>query len=138
MADPLTKAERSALMARVRAAGNASTEALLARLLREHRIAGWRRGQAIWGKPDFVFRAAHVVLFVDGCFWHGCPRHKRIPKSRVGFWRAKLARNLRRDRAVNRALRASGWRVLRVWECALSPKRRGATIARIKRALAAS
>ena len=74
-------------------------------------------------------------FFVDGCFWHGCPRHGRTPKARVAFWTAKLARNAQRDRAVSRVLRAAGWTVLRVSECALSRQRSGRTIARIARAL---
>lgn len=71
------------------------------------------------GKPDFVFASKRLVLFVDGCFWHGCPRHKRIPKSRVRFWENKLARNQIRDRLVNQTLRRLGWRVIRIWECQL-------------------
>lgn len=137
MADVLTKAKRSALMSKVRSAGNASTEQRLIALLREHRITGWRRGAPLPGKPDFVFRAEKVAVFVDGCFWHGCPRHGRTPKTRVAFWAAKLARNAQRDRAVSRALRASGWAVLRIWECALARSRAGRTTARIALALAA-
>ena len=103
-------------------------------LMRAARITGWRRGVPLFGKPDFVFRAAKVAVFVDGCFWHGCPRHGRTPKSRLDFWLPKLARNAKRDRAVSRNLRASGWTVLRVWECALSRSRAGRTMARVARA----
>jgi DNA mismatch endonuclease (patch repair protein) len=100
------------------------------------RITGWWRGAPLPGKPDFVFRAQKVAVFVDGCFWHGCPRHGRTPKTRVAFWTAKLVGNAQRDRAVSRALRAAGWTVLRVWECALSRQRSGHTVARIVRTLA--
>lgn len=134
--DTLSGAQRSERMSRVRAAANKSTELRLITLLREHRITGWRRGTPLPGKPDFVFRAHKVAVFVDGCFWHGCPRHGRTPKTRVAFWTAKLARNSQRDRAVTRALRKSGWMVLRVWECALGRSRAGRTMARIARALA--
>lgn len=137
MADTLSIAERSNRMSRVRGACNESTELCLLRLLRAARIRGWRRGVALVGKPDFVFRRERVIVFVDGCFWHGCPRHARIPKSRLAFWVPKLARNKARDRVVNRALREAGWRVLRVWECALSAKRQVATLRRIARALSA-
>lgn len=135
MADTLTVAERSERMSRVRSRGNRATELRLIALMREHRITGWRRGAPVAGNPDFVFRMAKLAVFVDGCFWHGCPRHGRIPKTRVPFWTVKLARNAKRDRAVSRALREAGWTVLRVWECALTRTRSARTAARIKRAL---
>ena len=135
MADTLTSQERSERMSRVRSRGNRATELRLIRLMREHRIIGWRRGVILPGKPDFTFRAAKVVLFVDGCFWHGCPRHARTPKTRVAFWKAKLARNAQRDREVNHALRSEGWTVLRIWECALARSHVGRTLERITRAL---
>lgn len=104
-------------------------------LMRAAGITGWRRRAPLPGKPDFIFRGEKVAMFVDGCFWHGCPRHKRIPKTRLAFWTAKLARNAQRDRAVTCVLRASGWTVLRIWECALARSRAGRTAARIARAL---
>lgn len=136
MADTLTVAERSERMSRVRSRGNHATELRLIALFREQRITGWRRGMPLLGRPDFIFRAAKVAVFVDGCFWHGCPRHARTPKSRVKFWTAKLVRNAQRDREVSRILRASGWTVLRIWECALTRSQAARTIARVARALA--
>ena len=88
-------------------------------------------------RVDFVFRTARVAVFVDGCFWHGCPRHYRAPDSARAFWRNKVETNRARDLRVSRGLRAAGWTVLRVWECALSRARAGRTLARIARALAA-
>ncbi len=67
-------------------------------------------------RPDFVFRAARVALFVDGCFWHACPRHSNLPANNRAFWRKKLRVNRDRDRLVNRTLKKSGWKVLRIWE----------------------
>jgi DNA mismatch endonuclease (patch repair protein) len=122
-------------MSAVRGRGNRSTELRLVSLLRAHHIVGWRRGVALPGKPDFVFRNGKVVVFVDGCFWHGCPRHGRTPKTRVAFWKAKLARNVQRDRLVSRSLHESGWTVLRIWECALTRHHAKRTIKRIIRAL---
>jgi DNA mismatch endonuclease, patch repair protein len=70
-------------------------------------------------KPDFVFRQVRLALFVDGCFWHGCPKHATKPANNREFWKKKLAGNKTRDRVVNRALHEAGWRVLRIWEHAL-------------------
>jgi DNA mismatch endonuclease (patch repair protein) len=90
-------------------------------------------------RPDFVFLKSRTAIFVDGCFWHGCPKHCKYakwlprnvtannpasPKNRLrrtgrAFWRRKLAGNKTRDRLVNRALRRAGWRVVRIWECEL-------------------
>lgn len=67
-------------------------------------------------RPDVVFTRRRVAVFVDGCFWHGCPLHGSIPKTNLDYWEPKLAANVRRDRRVDEALRDSGWSVLRVWE----------------------
>jgi DNA mismatch endonuclease (patch repair protein) len=135
MADVFTKAKRSEVMSRIRSRGNRDTELRLMALMRAHGITGWRRNTRVFGKPDFVFHAARLAVFVDGCFWHGCPRHATKPANRAEWWAAKLDRNAQRDRDVTRALRKAGWRVVRVWECALSTKRAAATIGRIVRAL---
>ena len=122
-------------MSRVRSWGNRSTELQLASHMHTHHITGWRRGVPLPGKPDFAFLREKIVVFVDGCFWHKCPRHGRTPKSRVAFWKAKLARNLERDREVSRSLRAGRWTVLRIWECALTQHQADRTLMRIVRAL---
>jgi DNA mismatch endonuclease, patch repair protein len=103
-------------MARIRSRGNKKTELVLIRLLKKNRITGWRRNQKVFGRPDFLFRKSRLALFVDGCFWHGCPRCYRRPKSNQKFWDAKIARNRERDREVSRELRRLGWRVVRIWE----------------------
>jgi DNA mismatch endonuclease (patch repair protein) len=103
-------------MAKVKSAGCKSTEVSLARLLRREQLAGWRRGSALEGRPDFVFPSRRVAIFVDGCFWHGCPRCYRRPRSRRAYWDAKVTRNKLRDKTVNRLLRQKGWRVVRIWE----------------------
>ena len=65
---------------------------------------------------DLVFRTARVAVFVDGCFWHGCPDHGRQVGTKTAFWDAKIARNQRRDGEANNALQAAGWVAVRVWE----------------------
>jgi DNA mismatch endonuclease (patch repair protein) len=67
-------------------------------------------------RPDIVFTARKVAVFVDGCFWHVCPEHGREPTSNEWYWTPKLRRNVERDRAADAALTANGWRVVRLWE----------------------
>jgi DNA mismatch endonuclease (patch repair protein) len=64
---------------------------------------------------DVVFTRARVALFIDGCFWHGCPDHYRQPKSHVEYWSAKIEGNRARDRDTDRRLTEAGWTVIRVW-----------------------
>jgi DNA mismatch endonuclease, patch repair protein len=116
MPDVFSKAKRSEVMARIRSHGNKDTELALLRLLRRQGLSGWRRLQPVFGRPDFVFPKARVAVFVDGCFWHGCPKHATVPASNRAFWKRKLTANRRRDRLVNRTLRRMGWRVVRIWE----------------------
>ena len=123
MADVFTRAKRSQVMSRIRGRGNKETELALAKLLRQHGITGWRRNQKIFGKPDFVFQKARLAVFVDGCFWHGCPKHANMPANNQAFWKRKLSANKRRDRLVVRTLQIHGWRVLRIWEHNLARKR---------------
>jgi DNA mismatch endonuclease, patch repair protein len=67
-------------------------------------------------RADLVFASARVAVYVDGCFWHGCPDHGTMPKANADFWGPKLARNQERDRQIDAALREAGWTVVRVWE----------------------
>ncbi|PRY29032.1 T/G mismatch-specific endonuclease [Pseudosporangium ferrugineum] len=67
-------------------------------------------------RPDIVFTARKVAVFVDGCFWHVCPQHGRQPTTNEWYWAPKLRRNMERDRLANAALTAAGWQVVRIWE----------------------
>jgi DNA mismatch endonuclease (patch repair protein) len=135
MADVFTKAKRSEVMSRIRGRGNKDTGLALAMLMRRHRISGWRRNRPIFGKPDFVFLKLKVAVFVDGCFWHGCPKHCNQPANNRAFWRRKLSANVARDRLVMRTLRRTGWRVLRVWEHELARKNQLRLVRRIQRVI---
>jgi DNA mismatch endonuclease (patch repair protein) len=135
VSDVFSKAKRSAVMSRIRGRGNKDTELRLIALFRSHGISGWRRNRKLGGSPDFVFPRERLVVFVDGCFWHGCPRHATWPKQNAEFWRVKILGNRRRDRAANRLLKKAGWRVLRIWEHALTRKHAARTIARLRRHL---
>ena len=65
---------------------------------------------------DIVFSRKKIAIFIDGCFWHSCPRHGTSPKTNASFWREKLERNVQRDRETIQALRKTGWRSVRIWE----------------------
>jgi len=132
MPDVFTKAKRSQVMSRIRGRGNKETELALAKLLRVARITGWRRHAALLGRPDFTFRKERLVIFVDGCFWHCCPKHSNIPANNREFWERKLAANKIRDRVVTRILRQRGWRVLRIWEHDLIRKKQAGCVGRMR------
>ncbi len=134
MADIFSKRKRSQVMAAIRSKGNKDTELKLVSILRSHGIKGWRRHRPLPGNPDFIFPKQRLAVFVDGCFWHGCRWHCRMPKSRSNYWKPKIARNKKRDREVTRQLRRCGWEVLRVWEHAL--KRPSKMLGRLKVILA--
>lgn len=81
-----------------------------------HRGLRYRLRYKIPGKPDLAFPGPKVAVFVDGCFWHGCPMHGQTPKTNRGFWTTKLRENTERDMRINYRLRGLGWNVIRVWE----------------------
>lgn len=85
--------------------------------------------------PDIAFVGAMVAVFVDGCFWHGCPEHYTAPVGNADFWREKVCRNRERDRRDTRRLEDAGWAVVRVWECEVNYQLDAAS-ARVKQAVA--
>jgi DNA mismatch endonuclease, patch repair protein len=132
MADIFDRKKRSEVMSRVRSSNNASTELRLMGLFRKHGVTGWRRGIKLPGRPDFTFSKERLCVFVDGCFWHGCPRCYRKPKANARFWAQKVQRNRKRDRQVSRNLRGMGMAVYRVWECRIGEV---VTVTRIRAAV---
>jgi len=83
----------------------------------------WKRGfrfrknvKTLYGKPDLAIKKYKLVIFIDSCFWHGCPEHGKLPKNNREFWRRKLERNKERDAEVTDYYRAKGWQIKRVWE----------------------
>lgn len=132
--DPLSPSERSERMSRVRSKANRTTEATVADRLTAAGAGGWiLNDRSVAGCPDFHFPAARVAVFVDGCFWHGCPRcRRRTPRNNRAFWSKKIDDNRRRDNRVRRSLRARGYKVLRVWE---HEARGGAWVNRVLRAI---
>lgn len=116
MADVFSKEKRSEVMSRIRGKGNKDTELKMINIFRKYQISGWRRNQPLLGKPDFVFRRQRLALFVDGCFWHCCPDHSKIPENNREFWEIKLHKNIERDKFVSDQLKKRGWKVERIWE----------------------
>lgn len=126
---------RSELMSKVKSKGNETTELKLARLLRKEGLKGWRRHLLLPGKPDFTWTRKKVVVFVDGCFWHGHDCGKNItPKTNHEEWASKLKKNRARDQKNSRLLSEKGWTVIRIWECTLRREPLKA-LNRIRRAL---
>ena len=136
MSDVFTSEKRSLVMSRIRGRGNRDTELRLIKVFRSLRITGWRRNSRLFGKPDFVFPRQRIAVFVDGCFWHSCPRpgHSNRPRNNAAFWDLKLRRNVERDKVVNRTLRKQGWVVVRIWEH--NVRESGSSIRRIQKLLA--
>lgn len=126
---------RSALMSRIRSGGNITTELRMVSLLRKVRLKGWRRHVELTGKPDFVWPSARLAVFIDGCFWHGHNCRNLTPKRNVVAWKVKMTQNQQRDKRITRELRQYGWKVVRIWECALKNKPDN-VIKRVNRALA--
>lgn len=135
MTDVFDRAKRSDVMAKIRGKGNSSTEMVVVRSFRAAKITGWRRHVTISFRvraptgtpatvmpeiirvcPDFIFKKARIAIFVDGCFWHCCPLHFKLPENNRSFWEPKFQANVTRDKRATQLLRSAGWSVLRVWE----------------------
>jgi DNA mismatch endonuclease, patch repair protein len=119
---------RSQIMRSVKGSNNKSTELALIRLFRQNKITGWRRHQKLFGHPDFYFPKFRIVLFVDGCFWHGCSCRKIKPASNKSYWTQKIKRNIARDKEVTKTLQNRGYPVIRIKECQLSKGRLPTTL----------
>jgi DNA mismatch endonuclease (patch repair protein) len=110
-------ASRSEKMRSIRSQNNRSTEGRLRAFLIRAQVRGWTiHPKNVPGTPEFYFSAEKVAVFTDGCFWHGCRRCVKSPRTNAAYWKKKIELNVARDRKDNRALRASGVRVVRFWE----------------------
>jgi len=119
MADIFDKDKRSAVMRSVKSSKNKSTELKLIQYFKSQKVTGWRRNYPIFGFPDFAFPKKRIVIYTDGCFWHGHDCRNTHPKENADFWNKKRARNQQRDLHVTEQLSAKGWTVIRLWECEL-------------------
>lgn len=102
-------------MSRIRGT-NTKPEKALRSLLHAEGLRFRVHRRDIPGCPDVVFPRLKIAVFVDGCFWHGCPKHQTMPRTNSSFWKQKLGRNRIRDKAVTQELKAADWKVLRFWE----------------------
>lgn len=118
MPDRFSKEQRSNVMRKVKAQGNRSTEYKVEATLHQRGVQDWlKQPKDIVGNPDFIFPRHKLLLFVDGCFWHGCPMCNRpLPANNADYWRRKIDNNRRRDNRTRRALRREGYHVMRIWE----------------------
>lgn len=116
MPDKISSEARSRLMGSVRRQGTAPELTLRKALWAAKLHYRLKAKTPLPGSPDIIFLGAKVAIFVDGCFWHGCPSHGSMPKTRTDFWKAKIARNQERDAQVDVKLTKLGWTVIRIWE----------------------
>ena len=115
MADTFSPEKRSDIMRQVKGKRTVP-EQKLERALKTNNLKFERNAPDLPGKPDFVFRTAKVVIFVDGCFWHGCPEHFRLPETRKDYWSGKIIKNKIRATQQTQKLVSEGWECLHIWE----------------------
>ena len=113
MPDKITKTQRSYIMSQIR--GTRTKPELIVKQNIDGRKLRYQP-KGIPERPDFANKSKKIALFIDGCFWHKCPRCYKPPKSNKKYWKAKVERNTKRDRYVNRKMKKEGWKVIRFWE----------------------
>lgn len=108
---------------------NTKPEIIVRKFLWHHGFRYRLNHRRLPGHPDIVLRRYRTCLFVNGCFWHGhyC-KEFRMPKTNIGFWKAKINRNQERDKKEYKTLASMGWHVIVVWECQLKPNKREQTL----------
>ena len=115
--DRFSHRARSNIMRGIRSSGNKTTEVRFRMALVRNHISGWKIHQkGVFGNPDISFPQAKIAIFIDGCFWHGCPTCYIAPTTSKNYWKEKLTRNQKRDKDVTYLLSESGWKVIRFWE----------------------
>lgn len=127
--DPFSPERRSEIMRSVRRTGTDIEVRFRKALWRDgvrYRVNRPTEGT----RPDIAIVNSRVAIFVDGCFWHGCPRHWKLPRTNAEFWQRRRDKNVSRDRRDDARLRAAGWTVLRFWECDLrrDPRRAASAV----------
>ena len=132
MSDIFSKEKRSSVMRSIKSRNTKTTELKMIELFREFHITGWRRTYPLVGKPDFVFPKRRIVVFVDGCFWHGHDCRNVTPSDNADFWANKREYNKKHDAQITEVLQEKNWTVIRIWECQLKKKNRQKLIEQIQ------
>jgi len=115
MTDVHSKKQRSYNMSMIRGK-NTKPELALRKTLSSNGVKGYRLKSKMIGKPDIIFSKYKVAIFIDGCFWHKCPKCFIQPGNNRKFWKDKIEGNVERDKKVNKSLKKEGWYVVRIWE----------------------
>lgn len=139
MPDNLKPEDRVKTMRAVKGKGN-RLERRLFSMLAGMRLQGWRKNaDNLFGKPDVAFDDAKVAIFIDGCFWHGCPVcNRKRPETNRAYWDRKIDRNIELAVLNNQRLEEAGWTVIRIWEHSMRSKEDMRVIRRrIKQAVSA-
>ena len=114
LTDIFSKKKRSEIMSKVKSV-NTKPELKLRKALFSKGLR-YRIHFKINGKPDIAFSRKKLAIFVDGCFWHCCPKHCRMPKSNKSYWHSKIKRNILNAEEKDKMLKAQGWKILHIWE----------------------
>lgn len=114
MADRVSSEKRSEIMSKVRSKWT-NPEKIIHNSLKGNRIRH-KMHPRIMGSPDVLITETNTLIFIDGCFWHGCRKHCSLPKSRLEYWESKIKGNVKRDAMNRRKLRKIGYNVIRIWE----------------------
>lgn len=112
--DKLSKESRSNIMKSIKSVSQLENIVASALWHRGYRFR--RNSKSLFGKPDLSIKKYKVVIFIDSCFWHFCPKHGRVPKSNTEYWNSKFKKNKKRDEIVNAYYKEKAWNLLRVWE----------------------
>ena len=129
MADVFDKAKRSEIMSHIKGI-DTEPEMIVRRFLHGSGIRYGLHNKNLTGKPDLKLNKYNILIFVNGCFWHGhsC---KAMPKTNRKFWRDKILKNIDRDKVTKTKLKKQGWEVIEVWQCELRPKKRERSLNRL-------
>lgn len=119
MGDKFSEEVRSRIMSKIRSKWT-KPEKKLHNLLKGNKIRHTMHPDLL-GNPDVLLKDSNTVIFIDGCFWHGCPTHGHIPHSNRDYWYKKIKRNIERDKKNTISLEEMGYLVLRFWECEVMP-----------------
>jgi DNA mismatch endonuclease (patch repair protein) len=121
MADKLSRKERSSLMGKIKSK-ETKLEINFRKILWGAGVRYRKNSSKHIGKPDVVVASKKIAIFIDSCFWHGCPKHCRMPAGNRGYWLKKIANNRKRDKFVDSYYRKNGWLAIRAWEHDISNK----------------